>query len=110
MQLYMTATEGAESAACTMDMLNSQGDVTDSAQVQFTVNATVTDPIAVSDGTREALSRGDSGHRTCQDKCGNGMFNLLCFYWNSCKGQMAKAIGIVLSAFILGVCKPAKVA
>jgi hypothetical protein len=101
-QLYMTAANQAGNATCTVDMLDSQGDVTDTAQVRFSVNATVTDTVAVSDGTRESLGGGDSGHRTCQEKCGNGIFNMLCFYWNNCKEQLAKAFAVISSSIIIG--------
>lgn len=64
-QMYLTAPEGTEEAVCSVTMLDSQGEVTDEREVRFQVNATDTDELAVSDGTREALDGGDSGHRSC---------------------------------------------
>lgn len=102
----MTAAEAADSAACTIDMLDSQGDVTDSKQLHFVVNATATDSLALSDGTRESLTGGDSGHTSCADKCGGGMFNLVCFWWNSCKEELAKAIGLIVGLLVFGAAPP----
>ena len=102
LQLYMTAADGAESAECTIDMLDSQSDITDTKQLNFVVNATVTDSLALSDGTREGLTGGDSGHRSCSDKCGGSMFNLVCFWWNSCKEELAKSIALIVGLLVFG--------
>jgi hypothetical protein len=58
MQLFMASGSKAPEANCTVDLLDSQGSVTDTKVLRFSVNATSVDDIAVSDGTREALSTG----------------------------------------------------
>jgi hypothetical protein len=98
----MTAPDAAPAANCTLELLDSQGDVTDMAIVTFSVNATVTDLVPVSDGTRDALTGGDNGNstaRTCKERCGS-MFNVLCLYWKGCTSELTGAIGIVLGGFL----------
>ena len=98
-QMYLTAPDGATSAECTADMLDSQGALTDTRQVLFSVNATVTDSLSVSDGTRESLTGGDRNARNCG--C-SSFFSLLCFFRFGCTGSMMKAIGTILTMLATG--------
>ena len=69
-------------------MLDSQGELTDTRQILFSVNATATDSLSVSDGTRESLTGGDDGSVSCSQRCGNA-FALLCFYLKGCNSELA---------------------
>jgi Male gamete fusion factor len=101
MQMYLTAADGAAAAECTAGLLDSQGELTDSRIVEFSVNATQTDPLAQSDGTRESLNGGDSGARTCADKCAN-VFSLLCFWWKGCTAALIKGISLIVVMIFFG--------
>jgi hypothetical protein len=101
LQVYLTAPEGSKNASCLAEMFDSQGELTDSRVVLFSVNATVTDSLSVSDGTRESLTGGDSNSMTCTQRCGNA-FALLCFYLKGCKSELAKAIGLIFFLMFVG--------
>ena len=91
MQLYMASDQGEEQVNCTVDLFDSQGVVTDTAVLMFSVNATVyealPDPFpppairTVEDFTPPAVV-------SCIEKC--GMFNLVCLWWKGCTGEIAK--------------------
>ena len=101
--MFVTAANASADASCTAVMLDSQAVETDRLQVNFSVNATVTDAAVISDGTREALDGGDSGHRTCTERCG-GPLSVMCFYWNGCNAELGKAllyIALIIGAGVL---------
>lgn len=100
-QIYLTAPEGSKNASCIAEMLDSQNELTDSRMIVFSVNATVTDSLSVSDGTRESLTGGDSNAMTCTQRCGNA-FALICFYLKGCNAELAKAIGLIVFLIFVG--------
>jgi hypothetical protein len=105
MQLFMASGSKAPEANCTVDLLDSQGSVTDTKVLRFSVNATSVDDIAVSDGTREALSQGDSNApRACASKC--GMFNIVCLWWRGCTRELG-LLGGGTAALLIACATPA---
>jgi hypothetical protein len=65
------------------------------------VNATTTDERPVSDGTREALGPGDSGHKSCRQRCGS-LLNVVCLYWKGCKKEVITVLLTIVVGSILG--------
>lgn len=99
----MTTAEAASEANCTAVMFDSQNAITAEAMVEFGVNATVVDDLAVSDGTREDLSSdGTAGSATCRDTC--GLVNVPCMIWRRCGSELAQLAGACIG--VLTVCAP----
>jgi hypothetical protein len=96
LQVYFADSVAAD-ANCTAALFNAAEALLDTFVVAFRVNATITDGLAVSDGTREALGSGDNGQLSCTKRCGS-WFNLICLYWKGCNKELATVL--VLCALV----------
>ena len=98
-QFYMTTADAAAEANCTVTLYDSQNTVTDEAVVVFSVNATVVDDQAVSDGTREELTDDDMPERrNCRDRC--GLVNVPCMIWRRCGSALATLLGSCIAMLL----------
>lgn len=110
-QVYMASSDGAAQANCTIDLFDSQGQVTDTEVLSFVVNATVfeslPDPMAPP-AVRTTESFSPSAVVSCIEKC--GMFNAVCLWWRGCTGELAKLFGGIAGGLIGRVFSPSQAA
>lgn len=86
---------------CTIDLFDSQGEVTDTRVLSFSVNATVYDPLPdplPPPAVKSTENFSPPAVVSCIEKC--GMFNAVCLWWRGCTGEIAKLFGGIAGGLI----------
>jgi hypothetical protein len=101
MQVYMTQSDAVVSVNCTIDLIDSQSQITDTDVLMFSVNATVFEPLPdplppPEQKTVETFS--PPVVATCIDAC--GMFNAACLWWKGCTRELVKMFGGIVGGLV----------
>lgn len=103
-QISFADSRAEAEANCTTSLFSAADALLDIYVVSFSVNATTTDSIPISDGVRDSLGPGDNGSRSCVERCGSWL-NVVCLYFKGCTKELTVVAVAIVTVPVLGAAR-----